>query len=196
MTAGGNTNPWIKRDASDRLVLPGNLVAIDTDMAGPLGYFADISRTYLCGDGNPNEEQMDAYKRAYDYIYSTIPYFVPGASFVEVAEKAPTMPPEYNRNRYPLMAHGAGMSDEWPAIYFKDPRPDEPSKLCRRDQGEHGHLYGGQLRKRGAAREQVKLEEQLLIKADGPGDHLPGALRLAFHRAKQQTVYSLPILGG
>ena len=39
LTAGGNTNPWIKRDASDRLVLPGNLVAIDTDMAGPPGVF-------------------------------------------------------------------------------------------------------------------------------------------------------------
>ena len=167
LTAGGNTNPWIKRDASDRLVLPGNLVAIDTDMAGPLGYFADISRTYLCGDGNPNEEQMDAYKRAYDYIYSTIPYFVAGASFVEVAEKAPTMPPEYNRNRYPLMAHGAGMSDEWPAIYFKDPRPDEPRN------------YDGEIKEnmvicmeasfgRENGSEQVKLEEQLLIKADGP----------------------------
>ncbi len=167
LTAGGNTNPWIKRDASDRLVMPGNLVAIDTDMAGPLGYFADISRTYLCGDVNPNEEQMDAYKRAYDYIYSTIPYFVPGASFAEVAEKAPTIPAEYNRNRYPLMAHGAGMSDEWPAIYFKDPRPDEPAN------------YPGEIREnmvicmeasfgREHGTEQVKLEEQLLIKADGP----------------------------
>ena len=167
LTAGGNTNPWIKRDASDRLVMPGNLVAIDTDMAGPLGYFADISRTYLCGDVQPNEEQMDAYKRAYDYIYSTIPYFVPGASFAEVAEKAPTIPPEYNRNRYPPMAHGAGMSDGWPAIYFKDPRPDEPSN------------YSGEIKEnmvicmeasfgREHGREQVKLEEQLLIKADGP----------------------------
>lgn len=167
LTAGGNTNPWIKRDASDRLVMPGDLVAIDTDMAGPLGYFADISRTYLCGDGEPNEEQMDAYKWAYDYIYSTIPYFVPGASFAEVSEKAPTIPPEYNRNRYPLMAHGAGMSDEWPAIYFKDPRPDEPSN------------YSGEIKEnmvicmeasfgREDGLQQVKLEEQLLIKADGP----------------------------
>ncbi len=167
LTAGGNTNPWIKRDASDRLVLPGNLVAIDTDMAGPMGYFADISRTYLCGDGNPNEEQMDAYKRAYDYIYSTIPYFTIGTSFAEVAEKAPTIPPEYNRNRYPLMAHGAGMSDEWPAIYFKDPRSDEPEN------------YDGEIKEnmvicmeasfgREGGTEQVKLEEQLLIKPGGP----------------------------
>lgn len=167
LTAGGNTNPWIKRDASDRLVLPGNLVAIDTDMAGPLGYFADISRTYLCGDGNPSEEQMDAYKRAYDYIYSTIPYFVPGTSFAEVAEKAPTIPPEYNRNRYPVMAHGAGMSDEWPAIYFKDPRPDEPSNYEGEIKEDMVICMEASFGREGGL-EQVKLEEQLLIKADGP----------------------------
>ena len=167
LTAGGNTNPWIKRDASDRLVMPGNLVAIDTDMAGPMGYFADISRTYLCGDGNPNEEQMDAYRRAYDYIYSTIPYFVPGATFAEVAEKAPTIPPEYNRNRYPLMAHGAGMSDEWPAIYFKDPRPDEPSNYAGVIEENMVICMEGSFGREGGM-EQVKLEEQLLITADGP----------------------------
>ena len=180
LTAGGNTNPWIKRDASDRLVMPGNLVAIDTDMAGPLGYFADISRTYLCGDVQPNEEQMDAYKRAYDYIYSTIPYFVPGASFAEVAEKAPTIPPEYNLNRYPLMAHGAGMSDEWPAIYFKDPRPDEPSN------------YSGEIKENmvicmeaSFGREHGTAAGQAGRAASHQGgrarDPLPGPLRLALH---------------
>ena len=147
--------------------MPGNLVAIDTDMAGPLGYFADISRTYLCGDVQPNEEQMDAYKRAYDYIYSHHPLFRARRILRRGSREGPHHPPEYNRNRYPLMAHGAGMSDEWPAIYFKDPRPDEPSN------------YSGEIKEnmvicmeasfgREHGREQVKLEEQLLIKADGP----------------------------
>ena len=59
------------------------------------------------------------------------------------------------------------MSDEWPAIYFKDPRPDEPSN------------YSGEIKEnmvicmeasfgREDGLQQVKLEEQLLIKVDGP----------------------------
>ena len=52
LCAGGHTHPWYQ-GASDRLVRDGELVAFDTDMAGPLGYFADVSRTYLCGDRRP-----------------------------------------------------------------------------------------------------------------------------------------------
>ena len=126
LTAGGNTNPWIKRDASDRLVMPGNLVAIDTDMAGPLGYFADISRTYLCGDVQPNEEQMDAYKRAYDYIYSTIPYFVPGASFAEVAEKAPPSPPSTTATATPSWPTAQACPTNGPPSTSRTPAPTNP----------------------------------------------------------------------
>ena len=168
MTAGGNTNPWLKRNASDRIIRHGDLVGMDTDMMGPMGYFADISRTYLCGDGRPNEEQLDAYHRAYDFIQESLPLFKPGISFHELAEKAPEVPDEYLANRYPLIAHGDGMSDEWPGIYFlKDDRP------------EGGTNYEGVLQEnmvmsmeasfgRKGGREQVKLEEQLIVTADGP----------------------------
>ena len=60
--AGGNTNPWAVKTYSDRMVRPRDLVAFDTDMSGPVGYYADISRTYLCGDGRPNKEQLEIYK--------------------------------------------------------------------------------------------------------------------------------------
>jgi Xaa-Pro aminopeptidase len=46
LAAGEHTNPWYQA-ASDRMVRDGELVAFDTDMAGPMGYFADVSRTYL-----------------------------------------------------------------------------------------------------------------------------------------------------
>ena len=168
MTAGGNTNPWLKRNASDRIIRHGDLVGMDTDMMGPMGYFADISRTYLCGDGKPNEEQLDAYHRAYDFIQESLPLFKPGISFQEFAEKVPDMPDEYKTNRYPLISHGDGMSDEWPGIYFlEDDRP------------QGGRNYEGVLEEnmvmsmeasfgREGGREQVKLEEQLIVTADGP----------------------------
>ena len=162
LAAGGNTNPWLKREASDRLVLPGNLVTIDTDMAGPLGYFADISRTYLCGDSGPSEEQDDAYKRAFEFLQHCIPLYRAGASFQEIAEKTPEVPEEYKANRYTILAHGDGMSDEWPAIFFPD----------RSDTGfgnYPGHLEENMIISvesswgRESGLEQVKLEEQVII---------------------------------
>ncbi|MFQ5875940.1 MAG: M24 family metallopeptidase, partial [Dehalococcoidia bacterium] len=119
LTAGGNTNPWIG-SATDRIARPGDLVAYDTDMAGPMGYFADFSRTYLCGDGKPNKEQLEAYKIAYNFMYESLEHFKPGMSFPEIAEKCPPLPEEYKYQRYPMIAHGDGMSDEWPTIYWPD----------------------------------------------------------------------------
>ncbi|MFQ5874100.1 MAG: M24 family metallopeptidase, partial [Dehalococcoidia bacterium] len=48
LAIGGNTNPWFQ-NISDRMARPGDLVAFDIDMAGPMGYFLCVSRTYLCG---------------------------------------------------------------------------------------------------------------------------------------------------
>jgi Xaa-Pro aminopeptidase len=167
LAAGGNTNPWLHREASERVVRPGDLVALDTDMAGPLGYFADISRTFLCGDVKPNEEQIDAYKRAYEFVQVGIPKFRPGAAFKEIAESMPEVPDEYKANRYVVLAHGAGMSDEWPALYF----PDISDTGFGNDVGEIQEnmvicMEASFGRENG--REQVKLEEQLLITKDGP----------------------------
>lgn len=167
LASGGNTNPWLHREATERVVLPGNLVAMDTDMAGPLGYFADISRTYLCGDVQPNEEQLDAYKLAYEFVQTGIPKFVPGAAFKDIANSMPEVPDEYKRNRYVVLAHGVGMSDEWPALYF----PDQDDTGFGNDVGEVQEnmvicMEASFGRENGS--EQVKLEEQLLITKDGP----------------------------
>lgn len=165
LSAGGNTNPWY-REASDRIVREGDLVAFDTDMAGPMGYFADVSRTYLCGD-KPTAEQKEVYKVAYDMIQQSLPLFRPGMSFREIAEKAPPYPEEYKANRYVVLAHGVGMADEWPAIYFVD-----------KSWGGMGN-YDGQLEEnmvmtvesyagKEGAREGVKLEEEVIITAGDP----------------------------
>ena len=178
MAAGGNTNPWLKRTATSRMVRPGDLVAMDSDMAGPLGYFADISRTFLCGDGKPNQEQLEAYMMAYDFLYTSIPLFKPGATLLEIAESVPPVPDVYKANRYAAISHGVGMSDEWPDIYFPDKTPmglgnpegelKENMIMCM--EASFGREDG---------REQVKLEEQLLITADGPEiiSHAPFDLR-------------------
>ena len=110
---------------------------------------------------------MDAYKRAYDFIYTSIPYLKPGAGFQEIADSVPKVPVEYMANRYPVLAHGVGMSDEWPAVYFPDTSEtgfgnypgeiQENMVICM--EASFGRDNG---------REQVKLEEQVIIHADGP----------------------------
>ena len=53
LTSGGRTNPWYQ-ECSERRVRPRELVSIDTDMVGPFGYDADISRSFFCGPGKPS----------------------------------------------------------------------------------------------------------------------------------------------
>ena len=148
-------------------MLPGDLVAFDTDMAGPMGYFADVSRTYLCGDGKPNAEQLEAYRLAYNFIYESMHLLQPGASFREIAEKAPPFPDAYKPGRYVMIAHGVGMSDEWPTIHWPDTSwggfGNDPDVL---QENMVMSLEG--LASKPEARESVKLEEQLLITAGGP----------------------------
>ncbi len=166
LTAGGNTNPWY-RFASDRIVRTGDMVAFDTDMAGPLGYFTDFSRTYLCGEARPTPPQKEAYKVAYDFIQDVLPMFRAGASFVEIAEAAPPFPEPYRARRYVVLAHGVGMSDEWPSIYFPDVSlsgfGNDPDVL------EPGMVLSVEaLASRADTRESVKLEEEVIITPAGP----------------------------
>jgi Xaa-Pro aminopeptidase len=166
LTAGSHTNPWYQA-ASDRMVQDGELVAFDTDMAGPMGYFADVCRTYLCGQRRPTAKQRELYEFAHRFIQESLPLFRPGISFPEIAAKAPAVPEKYKASRYPVLAHGAGMSDEWPAIYFPDVSwsgfgndPDliqENMVICVEA------LVGQE-----DWPESVKLEEQLIVTARGP----------------------------
>jgi Xaa-Pro aminopeptidase len=166
LTAGGHTNPWYRQSGS-RMARAGDLVAFDTDMAGPMNYFADISRTYLCGDTKPTGAQREAYRLAFDFLHEILPLFRVGASFREIAEKVPQWPEEYRAGRYAMIAHGDGMSDEWPTIYYKDdpttPFGNEDALLQ-----ENMVLSVEALACKAGGREAVKLEEQIIVTANGP----------------------------
>ena len=54
LTSGPRTNPWLQ-ETSDRALEPGDLVAFDTDLIGPFGFFTDVSRTWLVGEGRIDE---------------------------------------------------------------------------------------------------------------------------------------------
>jgi Xaa-Pro dipeptidase len=52
MSSGPRTNPWF-RETSARPIERGDIVSFDTDLIGPAGYLADLSRAYLVGSTKP-----------------------------------------------------------------------------------------------------------------------------------------------
>ena len=164
LASGGRTNPWYQ-ECSEKIVRPGDLVAFDTDLVGPFGYCVDISRTYRCGPGKPSDEQRRLYRTAYEELQHNIERLRPGLSFGEYAESAWKIPDEFLANRYCLVAHGVGLADEW---------PDIPHTIDWEETGYDGHIEENMvlcvesyIGAEGGA-EGVKLEEQVLLTADGP----------------------------
>jgi hypothetical protein len=49
-------NPWLQ-EVSARRVESGDLMGFDTDMIGPMGCFADMSRTFHCELAKPTQRQ-------------------------------------------------------------------------------------------------------------------------------------------
>lgn len=163
LSSGERSNPW-GQEASTRVIRSGDLVAFDTDMIGPLGYCADISRTIHCGPGRPSKEQKELYTVAYEEVGHNIGLIRAGVGFRDFANQAFRVPKRYSENRYSCLVHGVGMVDEYPKIY-------QPSDWSSR--GYDGvfeenttvcvESYVGATN----GREGVKLEEQVLVTSEG-----------------------------
>ncbi len=164
LTSGPRTNPWYQ-ECSDRVIEAGDLVALDSDLIGPRGYTADISRTWLTGDIKPTDEQRRLYAAAYEQIQRNIEILQPGVSFKEISLKAWAHPEAYQDFMLPSVAHGAGLVNEYPLILHEshfdkngyDGDLTENMILCVES-------YAGAV----GGREGVKLEEQILVTAEGP----------------------------
>jgi Xaa-Pro aminopeptidase len=104
LSSGERTNPWMQ-ESSNKIIQAGEIVSFDTDMVGPYGYCADISRTYV--EGNRfNDNQKKLYSMAVDQINFNSRLIKPGMSFKEFTEESCVLPEEYYGNRYSVMVHG------------------------------------------------------------------------------------------
>lgn len=158
LTSGPQTYPP-GGEATDRLVEDGDLVAFDTDMIGPLGYCADISRTLHCGPSKPTSTQREVYRLAYDQLMHNTALFRPGTSFHEIMGNAFPCPEGYSFTLH-CVAHGLGMCDEYPLLTDTNPKVDgvlEPGMVM---------CVEAYATKEGVA-EGVRLEEQIVIRDDG-----------------------------
>jgi len=165
VASGTNTNPWLT-EAHDKAVMPGDLVGVDTDANGFEGYVIDVSRTFLCGD-NPSPGQKEAYRVAYDSVMGMLDLVRPGITFAEFADKAPRLPEAYAAQRYPTMVHQAGLEDEGPSIPYPDdsrgPRRIMPARELKENMVLCLECYAG----KPGAPYGVKLEDQVLVTANG-----------------------------
>ena len=164
LSSGERTNPWFQ-ETGRRAIRAGDLVAHDTDVVGPHGYYADFSRTFLCGDGRPTAAQRTLYRLAHEQIHHNLALIRPGRSFREITEAAWTVPAPYHARRYYLMIHGIGATGEYPYIVYQadydggqdyDGIVEANMTLCV--ESFIGHEEGG---------EGVKLEQQVLVTETG-----------------------------
>ncbi len=162
-SSGPRTNPWFQ-EAGPRIISDGELLALDTDLIGTYGMCCDISRTWICGDVEPDAEQKRVYQIAYEHIMSNMALLKPGVTFQEITEKAHRLPDNCIPNRYGVVMHGVGLCDEYPSIRYRE------------DYEGHGYdgvvepgmvlcveAYVGEV----GAKNGVKLEDQVLITEHG-----------------------------
>ena len=162
LASGDRTNPW-QQEASGRVIRAGELVAFDTDMIGPFGYCADVSRTFRCGPGAPTDYQKELYQRAYEEVHANLELMKPGAGFLELTEKSFRQPEKYRAQHYPVLAHGVGMSDEWPCIFYPEDRRFAYDGELQPGMAMSVESYVGEV----GGPEGVKLEQQIVITESG-----------------------------
>jgi Xaa-Pro dipeptidase len=161
LTCGDHTNPWYS-ECTDRVCQTGEMISFDTDMIGPYGYCADLSRSWTCGYTPMNPTQSRHYAAALDQINHNAQLLRPGLSFADFNAQSWQIPERYAPYRYSLAAHGVGMADEWPVISLHpdfagnhDGRFEEGMVIC----------VESLIAEKGS--ESIKLETQILITPTG-----------------------------
>jgi Xaa-Pro aminopeptidase len=159
LASGPRTNPWFQ-ECSARLVEAGDFVAFDTDLIGPYGFCADLSRTWLCGDVRPTPEQGELFALAADQIAHNTTLIKPGVTFRELVERSQVPPSDCFANRYGVLYHGVGLADEYPTLpHAMDWTDDTPDGVLQAGMVLCVESYIGRL----GGHEGVKIEEQVLI---------------------------------
>ncbi|MEI9415704.1 M24 family metallopeptidase [Mesorhizobium sp. Cs1321R2N1] len=162
LASGPRINPWLQ-EATQRVIEPGDLVGFDTDMVGPFGYFCDVSRTFYYGDDRPTARQRQLYRYAYDELHTNLKLIRPGLTMKDLQEKAWPVPEEFQQQAYTCLMHGVGMCDEYPQAkpIFRGPAAFEA--ILEAGMIVCVESYIGAV----GERDGVKLEEQVLVTADG-----------------------------
>jgi len=162
LSSGPRTNPWYQ-ECSDRVIGAGELISFDTDMVGPHGYCADVSRVFFCGPGQPTNAQRSLYCLAVEQVQHNCALLRPGVSFADLRAHAWTIPERFRAQQYGMIAHGVGMVDEWPYIAYDNTAPFLQQGVLEPGMTLCVESYMGEV----GGREGVKVEQQILITDSG-----------------------------
>jgi Xaa-Pro aminopeptidase len=163
LSSGPRTNPWYQ-ECGTRIIQAGDVVGFDTDMVGPLGYVADISRSWICPGKPPSDRHRRLYEIAQEQIRFNVDLLRPGVGFREFSEKAWNIPEPYVPQRYLSPIHGLGLVDEYPVIpYPRDFAEWGSDGVFVENMVVSVESYIGEV----GGQDGIKLEEQVLITERG-----------------------------
>lgn len=164
LTSGPRTNPWYQ-EAGGRQVEAGDMISVDSDLIGPHGYGADISRSWIVEKETASDEQKRLYAVAREQVSRNVDIFQPGRTFFEVAEEAWQAPEPFLPFQQPAIAHGSGLCNEFPLVMH-------PQWI--KEKGHDGIVLPGMILcvesyvGEPGGNEGVKLEQQILVTETGP----------------------------
>lgn len=163
LSSGPRTNPWYQ-ECGPRVIEAGDMISLDSDLVGPHGYSADISRSWICGRQDPTDEQKQIYQLAHEQLQRNTELFGAGKSYRDIGTQSWQLPEPFQQNQLPAISHGIGLCNEYPLVM--NPQWFEAS-------GHDGECQAGMIfcieSYVGAAGggEGVKLEQQILVTDSG-----------------------------
>ncbi|MGB1361231.1 MAG: M24 family metallopeptidase [Alphaproteobacteria bacterium] len=163
LSSGERTNPWMK-ECGDSVMQAGDIMSYDTDLIGPYGYCADVSRAYIVGHEKPTAEQQELYDIAHEHVNYNMERLKPGLTYKEWVFDGYKIRDDVMPQRYSCVGHGVGLCDEAPCLYHTvdwdnygyDGTFKPGMVICVES-------YTGKV----GGREGVKLEQQCLITETG-----------------------------
>lgn len=154
VSSGPYTAPY-RRFTSDRVIQEGDLVIID--IGGCFnGYWGDFTRTVVCGDVDPSQDQKKLAQECYDSLFTACADAKPGNSTWDVSKHLT------GENSGGLSSgHGSG-TGPWEPPYFG---PEPPPKTLKLQTGMQFNLepYAGIPGIGG-----IRLENNIVVGNSGP----------------------------
>jgi Xaa-Pro dipeptidase len=118
--SGPYTAPY-RRFTSDRVIREGDIVIVDIG-ACYNGYWGDFTRTFVCGNVRPTEEQISLHQEAYDTLFAACAEAIEGKTNGDIGKHLNNR--ETNPNSGDMSGgHGAGVNP-WEAPWVANLTPD------------------------------------------------------------------------
>jgi len=119
--SGPYTAPY-RRFTSDRIIREGDLVIVD--IGGCFnGYWGDFTRTFICGNSKPPQEQIDLYQESYNTLFNACAEAVVGKTNADIGRHI-NDPVENPHSNGLSSGHGAGVGPWEPPWLSNSLTPD------------------------------------------------------------------------